>query len=178
MDLKPLPIDLRSRSRPPRWAWMGVALLIVAAAAAGIVAVVSHRQLQQMLAAQAELSRQRDAPQPVESIPVVPVAAYDASARAALAQAQAEWPSLLTALESIEIVGVTPVSIEVSTADRHVRVELEFTDFAGVLQFIDELNVGEVTPRWQLVQTQGTPRVSGASMATGATQVAAIRGIW
>ena len=100
---------------------------------------------------------------------------YDASARVALAQAQAGWAPLLISLEAMEVVGVTPVSIEVSVAQRQVLVDLEFSDFATLLRFVNDINAGEPSPRWQLVQAQGAAR---AATALGANAVATVVGAW
>ena len=177
--MKSLPVDLRSPNLPPRWTWVGLAVLALAAVSVVVASVIGQRRLGTLHATHATLRAQASTPpHPVLQLPVVPVMPYDASARVALAQAEADWPSLLAALEAVEVVGVTPISIDVSVPDRQVKVELEFADFAGVLRYVDELNAGEATPRWQLVQAQAAARGLGASPAPGAISSAVVRGAW
>ena len=95
-----------------------------------------------------------------------------------MAQARAEWAPLLTALESMEVPGVTPIAIDISAAERQIRVELEFADFAMVLRFIDELNAGESAARWQFAQAQGAGRPMGALAPSGGVPTAIIRASW
>ena len=176
--MKSLPVDLRSPNPPSRWAWLGLAVLALAALSVVVAAVISQRRLEIARSTNAALRAQVTKPPGVSPPPTVFVMPYDASARAALAQALADWPSLLAALEAIEVVGVTPISIDVSVPDRQVKVELEFVDFAGVLRFVDELNAGEVVPRWQLVQAQAAARGLGATPVPGAMASAVVRGAW
>lgn len=177
--MKSLPVDLRSPDLPPRWAWVGLAVLALAAVLVVVASLISQRRLGTLHATHAALRAQAATPpHPVLQRPVVPVMPYDASARMALAQAQADWPSLLAALEAVEVAGVTPISIDVSVPDRQVKVEIEFADFARVLHFLDELNAGEAIPRWQLVQAQAPARALGASPVPGAMSSAVVRGAW
>lgn len=173
--MRPLAADLRSRHPPPRWAWMVLAALLLAAAALAMFALKAERDLAASRVEELAL-RQDAAASPRPQLPrVQPVMPYDASARAVLAQAQAGWGPLLASLESMEVVGVTPVSIDVSTADRQIRVDLEFSDLATLLRFVDEINAGEPAPRWRLLQAQGAARVP--TMSAAAT-VATILGTW
>ena len=166
--MRSLSIDLRSRRLPSRRAWWTLCVLAVIALSALAEAAMQQRELRSLEAIETALRQQVAQPMREVLPPPAPLRAYDASARVAMAQARAEWAPLLTALESMEVPGVTPIAIDVSAVERQVRVELEFADFAAVLRFIDELNAGEVTARWQLIQAQGT----------GASPTATIRASW
>lgn len=175
--MKPLAVDLRSRRVPRRAAWGFLLALWLVAFGAAAWAIVQHRDIVALDATLSSLRNQASEPVPVPPTAPIPIARYDASARVAFDQARAEWPALLTALESISIPGVTPVGIDVSAADRQMRVEVEFVDFASLLRLIDELNAGEPVRRWQLLQAQGAGKPQGGVSATGAA-MATIRGAW
>ena len=171
--MKALDIDLRSPSRPPKWAWGVVGVLAAGAVAMGLVAYREARKLDELKAQLVELQRQLALPPPAPVI-VAQKMPYDASAREMLALATSEWPAMLTALESVEMVGVTPTALEIAPAERWIRVEVEFSDYAKLLEYIDGLNAGSPQPKWGLVQAQsGVPR-SGAMIASTAT----VRGTW
>ena len=174
--MKRLAVDLRSRSAPPRWAWGLVAMLFMAAIAMGLMAHRQSRQLDALKAQRDDLLRQLAAPPAKEPPVVVQKMPYDASAREMLALATSQWPAMLTALESVEIVGVTPIALEIAAAERWIRVEVEFTDYATLLQYVDGLNAGEPTPRWGLIQAQTASRSSIGVAA--ATSTASIRCVW
>jgi len=173
--VKALDVDFRTRSTPPRWAWMCVGALLLGAVAMVAWALVLQQRLGER---QAELARLRAAvaaPGPPASA-VVRKMPYDASAREFLALATAKWPEMLAAIESVEIVGVTPVSIDVLPAERTVRLELEFTEYADLLKYVDALNAGEEVPRWKLVQAQMASR--GSAAPSTAQSTASVRGTW
>lgn len=176
--MRPLPVDLRSRRSPPRWAWAVLALLMAAAVGFALVGVNDIRELHALQAERERLVLLATKPLPLPAPKAQLVMAYDASARAAVAQAMTSWTPLLTSLETIQMVGVTPVSIDVAATERQVRVELEFADFASLLRYVDELNAGESTPRWQLVQAQGATRQAGTTAVATNSAAATIRAGW
>lgn len=55
------------------------------------------------------------------------------------------------------MVGVTPSSVELVPSARAVRVELIFSDYPKLFQYIDSLNVGEPDLVWTLVQIDSEP---------------------
>lgn len=173
--MRTLNVDLRSQWLPPRWAWAAVGLLFAAALALAFAAYRESRKLEALKAQRAELLRQlaepvKPLPPPMQKMP------YDASAREMLALATSQWPAMLTALESVEIIGVTPTALEISPAERWIRVEVEFSDYARLLEYIDGLNAGEPRPKWNLVQAQSaSPAASGQETSKS---VASLRGVW
>lgn len=173
--MRRLAVDFRSESRPPLWAWAAVGLLAIVAIALVIAALIAERRLQER---QAELSEllQRLAASRAGPPPSPPKMPYDASAREFLALATSQWPAMLVALESVEIVGVTPVSIDVSPAERLVRVDVEFSDYAALLKYVDALNAGETSSRWALLQAQVASR--GPAAASGPASIATLRASW
>ncbi len=176
--MRPLAVDLRSRLSPPRWAWLVLSLLMIVAVGFAAVGVNDMRELRALRAEHERLVQRATKPLPLPAPKAQLVMAYDASARAALAQAKAGWVPLLTSLETIQMVGVTPVSIDVAAAERQVRVELEFADFASLLRYVDELNAGESEPRWQLVQAQGATRQAATTAVPSNSAAATIRAGW
>lgn len=166
--MKPLDVDFRSHRGPPRWAWQFLGGLVAIAIGAGVLATVAHQRLAAVRADEAALRSRLNPPTaaPVTSAPP----AYEASARTALSQAQAQWPQLLTALESVQIDGVRPVDVHISTKQRTVRVELEFVQFSDVLRYLDALNAGSAVPRWQLIQARNEASAGTAGSATAAIQ--------
>jgi len=176
--VKSLAIDLRSRRTPSRLAWWALGVLAVVALGAVVALMNRQRELRSLEAVRQSLRQQLAEPPRKAPVPPAPVRPYDASARVAVALARAEWAPLLTALESMEVPGVTPIGIEISAMERQVRVELEFADFAAVLRFIDELNAGESVSRWQLTQAQGTARSMGGLASSGGAPTATIRAGW
>ena len=173
--MKTLAVDLRSRSTPARWAWILLGAMVAAAIAMGLAVELESRKLDTLKAQRDDLLRQlAAAPQaPAVTVEKMP---YDASAREMLALTTSEWPAMLTALESVEMAGVAPVALEIAPAQRWIRVEVEFADYAKLLEFVDGLNAGEPAPRWSLMQAQAGNRSSGASSA--ALSTATVRGTW
>ena len=173
--MKALDVDLRERAAPSRWVWGLLGVLVVAAVVAVSLALKESRKLEDLKAQRDELVRALA--RPMESPrPVTKKMPYDASAREMLALATSEWPKMLTALESVEMVGVTPVGIEVVPAERSIRVEVEFNDYASLLAYIDALNAGEERRPWGLVQAQTGSRAVGSVSA--ALSVATLQGSW
>jgi hypothetical protein len=146
----------------------------------GLLAHQESRKLDALKAQRDELQRQLGMPPVTPPAAVVQKMPYDASAREMLMLATSQWPSMLTALESVEMVGVTPTSIEIAPAERWIRVEVEFTDYAKLLEYVDGLNAGSPQPRWGLVQAQTAAQSSGAPMNSGASvlSTATLRGTW
>jgi hypothetical protein len=173
--MKALNIDLRSPSRPPRWAWGVVAAIGLVALGLTVAAVWQARKLEALKAERDVLLRQAASPVVVER-PAPRKMPYDASAREMLALATSEWPAMLTALEAVELVGVTPIAIEIAPAERWLRVDVEFADYAVLLQYVDALNAGEPKPRWALLQAQSAITTVGSS--AGKSSTASVRASW
>lgn len=173
--MRALDVDLRTPSRPPRWAWAVVAALGAVAIGLSATAAWQARKLEALKAQRDALLREAASPVVVER-PAPRKMPYDASAREMLALATSEWPAMLTALESVDLVGVTPTAIEIAPAERWLRVDVEFADYAVLLQYVDALNAGEPKPRWTLMQAQTAAR-SGGALGGGAS-VASIKGAW
>lgn len=173
--MKALEVDFRIRRSPPRWAWIFVGLVIVAAISLGLAARWELRLRESLQTERDEIRRQvaTPSPEPVITVPRMP---YDTSAREMLALASSQWPVMLTALESVEIVGVYVVAIEISPAERWIRAEVEFAEFPALLSFVDGLNGGEPVVRWSLVQAQSGTRSSTG--ANGALSTATVRVAW
>lgn len=173
--MKRLSVDLRSRSSPPTWAWWLAGISVASGATLGIVALDASRKVDALKAQHEALVRRLATPQ-APPLVVERKMPYDASAREMLALAHSEWPAMLTALESVEVAGVTLVALDVAPADRRVQVEVEFIDYAALLSFLEQLNAGEPVRRWALVQAQSSSRTRVGSEAD--LSKAAVRAAW
>lgn len=173
--MKALDVDLRTPSRPPKWAWGVVGLLAAIAVGMGLLTYRESRKVDEIKAQLADLQRQLTEPSIAPTV-VIQKMPYDASAREMLVLATSEWPAMLTALEAVEMVGVTPTAVEIAPAERWIRVEVEFADYAKLLEYVDALNAGNPKPRWGLVQAQSDGLRSGTGAVTPST--ATVRGTW
>ena len=153
--------DFKKRSRPRAWVWWALAV------GCGTTAFVGW---QAWMASQDVVRHERDLAQlksrpPAEPRPAAPAPtpAYDTSARTMLQQRDFPWSAALTTLEATAVIGVTPTAIEAAPATGQVRVEVQFTDYAKLLEYLNALNAGEPEARWSLVQSQS--QVAGAATA-------------
>jgi hypothetical protein len=76
--------------------------------------------------------------------------ALDASHEAAFA-----LDAVLASVESVQIVGVRLVSIDIAARDGLVKAEVEATDSQALLRYVQAINAGEPVERWVLVRMQG-----------------------
>ena len=84
-----------------------------------------------------------------------------------LAEATSSWPQGLTMIEAAAIVGVTPVALEFVAAEKSVRVEVSFTDYAKLLDYVDALNAGEPEFKWALMQSQAQQGGAATAVIVG-----------
>jgi hypothetical protein len=158
--------DFRRRAVPPRGLWWALALLGIASAASAITALREWQRIK----AQAEVLRQTVATNAAAPAPEKPARAptpYDTSARAMVTEATSPWPQALTMVEATGIVGVTPVAIEFVATERSVRVEVSFTDYAKLLEYVEALNAGEPDFKWSLLQSQAQPGGAATAVVVG-----------
>lgn len=151
--MKPLTMDFNRQSLPNRrWWWILAIVTLVAASAAG----VSWHERSQVSELRNELheARVNQGRAPVQVRPVRGPAIYDASARTMLIERSSPWPQALAKIEATAIMGVTPGALEFMAAEHSVRVELTFSDYPKLLEYVEALNAGESTFRWTLVQSQ------------------------
>lgn len=153
--------DFKKRSRPQAWVWW---VLAVACAAAAFVCWKAWVASQDLARHERELVELKSRPpaEPRTAGPA-PAPAYDSSARTMLQQRDFPWPAALTTLEATAVIGVTPTAIEAAPSTGQVRVEVQFTDYAKLLEYLNALNAGEPEARWSLVQSQS--QVAGAATA-------------
>jgi hypothetical protein len=166
--MKPLRIDFL----PPRplQVWMAAlcGLLVLAALGVGAWAGWVHQEvagLRQALAAQSAQHAQAAALATQAVVPISsPPPPYEADARRALREAQFDTAQALTALETVVVTGVLPVSVELQADGNLARVEVEFGDQSALLKYLAELNAGELAPRWQLLRA--TARASNQAVGS------------
>lgn len=139
--MKPVRAEFVPRSPVPRGWWFAVAAL---AAAAVVLALLTRQASLDTEAARAERGATRAAKDAAraDTPPAPPPPAYEASARAMIAQRAIAWPELLTAIESVQVPGVRLLNVDFSVTDAAARVEIAFTAQSQVLDYVAELNVG------------------------------------
>lgn len=89
-------------------------------------------------------------------VPAAPAPAYAADAQAALRLQRVPVNAVLASLESVGTVGVLPVSVDISSAEATVRVQVEFSTYEALLKYLEDLNAGEPAERWILATAQGS----------------------
>jgi hypothetical protein len=170
--VKPLHIELLPPRHPSRWVWAALLLLAVTTAAVWVWQALQRKELRLLPAKTAGLEQAAlDRRQAAAVTPPAQRPAYDASARALLAQRAAPWPAILAAMESITIEGATPVLLDVSTAEHTVRIELNATSYAAVLAYLNALNQGDPALQWRLVQVNAVGGDGGLMAAVLALQI-------
>ena len=163
--MKRIEVDFVRRQPPGRAAW-GVTVLLLAAAVALLAWGWTLRadtagvraQMQEWNARADALVHQASRR---GSVTAQPPPAYAADAHAALRLQRMPVDAALASLESVATVGVLPVSVDISSADATVRVQVEFSTYEALLKYLEDLNAGEPTERWILATAQGTAQ--GAS---------------
>lgn len=174
--MRPLSVDFRRPAVVPRWAFIATGLVVLVALAVGGEAILQRSKLQQLQFARVE--RERLVAQPATQPKAVQRPPYEDSAWQMLALAKSPWPSMLTALETVESVGITVASIDVDPKERTVQIEIEFFDYARLLEYVDNLNSGEPAPRWRLIQSQASALPRASIIGPGVPSTATIRGSW
>ena len=104
-------------------------------------AALVSAQAQQAIAAQAAAARSVPAP-------------YEADAWAALNQQQFPLNAVMTAIESVAVIGVRVISVDIAPGDATVRLQVDFSDYETLMKYMQELNAGEPAERWVLVNAQ------------------------
>jgi hypothetical protein len=138
------------------WWWLCALLLTVSVVLSVMVLHLRQRTqtiLQQVGAFEADARVAREA----ASRPVVPLAPpYDASAREMLAAHTVPWPTLLAALESLDVPGVRVMSLDYDALRATARTEFAFDRPETMLKTLADLNAGSSDPgsmlRWQLLE--------------------------
>jgi len=161
--------DFCQRTIPPRWTWWVVGLLAIAAVAMGRAAghewehaAAERDRLQGLLAQKANGS--------ALALPVRPPPPYDASARDMLVEHALPWSQALTAIEAVAIIGVTPVAVEAAASERAIRLEVTFTEYSKLLEYVETLNGGEPELQWMLAQSQSQPGGGAIALIVGRTR--------
>lgn len=155
--------------RPSRTAWVTLAALAVCSAAVWLLAALQALEARALRVEAAQLEALAAEAQRASSVAAPAPAPWDASARAMLVQALAPWPRALTALEAARIQGVTPLGITINVPAQSVLVELQFSDYPPLLEYIGQLNAAEPSLRWRLVHAQSDTK-SGTAALPGAVQ--------
>lgn len=160
--MRPLRIDFAEPRRRPTWLWYVVAVALLAIA--GERGWSAWRLKEEVVTLDAQVQRQRvfrDETKRHAQLPATPAAAAPYIVDAAAIVKAAEFPidTVLATLESVQVAGVRVTSLDVSTGEGITTVELECSDLAVLMRYVNRLNADGA--RWRLVQAQagasGTP---------------------
>ena len=167
--MKPLAPEFTAPRRPHRLLWWAPGLLAAAALAAWALAWRDQADLQD-LRQQANRARAAALAQAASSAPATPQPppAYADSARELLAEQAAGWAATLLALERTALQGVTPIAIEVQSRERSARIEVEFTDYAELMRYLEQLNAGASVAEWSLLSAQRSGAAAAGTPAAAA----------
>ena len=147
--------DFAEPRRAPSWVWNTlIGLLLIAVGYQSWIVWTLKREVDQRLEAeeQRQLAERAKLSQLPAPTPPEPPYAEDAMKIAKLA----EFPlnSVFASIESARVAGIRMTALDISAADGTVRAEVEFSEFATLLRYVDELNAGEPVRRWILVNAQ------------------------
>jgi hypothetical protein len=175
--MKALNIDFAPRRRIPTRLWIALSLCL------GVLAGQQVRQawmLQQharetelkIAAMSQQLDRLRQARQDADrqALKELP---YGRDAAAVAKLASFPLDRVLRTLEATRVQGIKLSALDIA-GDGLVKADLEFTDHEMLMRYLEELNAGEPTPRWRLVQAQSG--IGGAG--TAAVNTATISSQW
>lgn len=168
--MKALKADFAFRRPIGAWPWVVLILMLGAFTAyQGWHAWTQQahvRALQQeraSLAQQLDLANQahRDASARLSIRP-----AYATDAAAVAKTAGFPLDRVLSSIESVQVPGVKVTSLEISASEGTVHAELEFADHTALLGYLEEINAGEPTRRWMLLQAQIASSAGASSVGT------------
>ena len=165
--MKAMHIDFLPRRRPSRAAWWLCAFTASGAFVAAACAVFAWQDSEDAAfewhSMQAAAKREASLPPPAAIVPVPPP--YSNDARALMREASFPVAAALAAIESVAVGGVLPVNVEMAADTRSVRLQVEYTDQALLMDYLTAINAGEPATRWVLVQARSaTATLKGAAM--------------
>ncbi len=162
-------IEFIEPRRPSRKAWLIAGIPWVVVLILGVLYVYL----------QSRVAHERDARLAAEAMAkTTPAAAaprvvppYQDEAVAALKRAALPETDALAELEHVAVIGIQLRSIDVNPAASVVVVELEATSDEVLGDYLDQLNAGMPTPRWQIrrVAALGDTQLSAAGAVPGST---------
>lgn len=130
--------------------WIAAALLLILATVFALVATSFRQQIGRH---PPTINDQRAA----VAAPVIEAAEYAVDAAQLAKAARADLAGVFASLESAQVQGLRVSTLEVNTAERQVRIELELRQTSDLLRYLDAINAGEpADSRWTLVHAQGT----------------------
>lgn len=170
--MRPLSIDLFERVRVRAVFCVVLALALLLLAGSQTLGALEARDQARARALQLQerslaFERQRGAVRAASNLHAQP--AYYRDAVAMLQAASFDASTVLSALESVHISGVRVLALEIVSAERLARVDLEVMDPAALTDYLDGLNAGlEASQRWQLLRVQ-----SPSAQSTGTASLVA-----
>lgn len=173
--MKSLPIEFAAKRRVASWLLVSLSLALLLAAAQLGMQVWELRSMRLVLQTKLVQSQERlrDLQQKIDAetaLRSVRPPYYD-DAMAVVKTASFPWQQVFAALEGSRVQGVRVVSVEIDASSGAVKVELEGATQESLMQYLEEINAGEIQGRWALVQTQ-------AGSVSGSAAVATISSLW
>jgi len=99
-------------------------------------------------------------------------APYFADATAIAQMAKFPYRQMFRSIESAQVLGVKVVTLEVNAAQGEARLELQFTQYEALHDYLKKINMACDTPLWDLRQAQRG--VSGPSGLAGPINTASL----
>lgn len=161
--------DFKKTSRPSPLLWSVCAVVVALALAGAAWTWHEWREVDLQNERLREAIARKDAPPPMPSVALTKP--YEASARELLAERAIPWPQALTTLEATAVVGVTPVSVEFGPGEKSIRLEVTFTDYGSLLEYLNALNAGEPDLRWKLAQSQSQGAATSTAVLFGTLRI-------
>lgn len=170
--MKPLQINFAPKRVLPLWFWVGLNVIgVMLAIIEGRQTWLTYQALQAakaQVALQAEQTAQRQEAERLASMAahVTPPYAQDAIQTAHMAAMPID--QVLVGLEKTRVLGIQVTNLDLSTVDGSVRIDVQFQDQSTLLKYIEELNLGEDTPRWRLLEAKqgATPDQNSAVLVS------------
>lgn len=100
------------------------------------------------------------APDGSNAAPAAPVPYFE-EARELVRQAEFPLQPMLRNLEAAQQSGVHVIGLEIAANPTGARATIDFANYEGLQDYLDQLNAGEPTVQWRLMQTQHTPSPTG-----------------
>lgn len=163
--MRPVRADFTPRSPWPDRIAIGFAVVALVFAAVQVHLGLGEQRKALALEEQVRALGDEAAARQPKPVPKAPEPPYAQDAAAIVRAASYDYGAVLTALETVRMPSIRVTSIEIVTAEAAARVELEFTDPAVLLPYLEELNLGrpDHMGKWRIVRAQmpsSTPGVA------------------
>ncbi|WP_127995663.1 hypothetical protein [Piscinibacter defluvii] len=167
--MRPLNIDVLDRGRVRAGFGIALALSLLLLAGSQILGALEAGDQATALALRLQerslaFERQQGTGRAASTLHAQP--AYYRDAVTMLQAASFDAATVLSALESVHVAGVRVLAVEIVSAERLARVDLEVMEPAALTDYLDGLNAGlDTSQRWELLRVQ-SPSAQAAGTAS------------